>query len=275
MSTKGKSQLEPLRNTDSNGTKKKQEVQYYRWAFTLRYIMEDGEPVEPRVVYDNLKNFCKEFYYQLEQGEEDGYLHFQGCFSLVHKERLKVVKHIVGDNAVHLEHARNWAACKQYSKKNETRVKGPWSHNTVWIDVIKELNFWQQELYNTLMCKPDPRIIYWFYDSRGNKGKSAFSKYCGIMLNAVICNNGGFSDIAYSIPDNPNIVIFDLPRTIEGRVNYSAIEKCKDGAIFSAKYESRMKFFNPPHVVIFANFYPDTSAMSSDRWVIMNLDEVY
>jgi len=82
-------------------------------------------------------------------------------------------------------------------------------------------------------------------------------------------------DKLYSInpQDDPKIVVFDYPRTMEGMVNYTAIEACKDGRIFSAKYESKMKYFNIPHVCVFCNFPPDYEKMSMDRWEVICLDE--
>ncbi len=40
---------------------------------------------------------------------------------------------------------------------------------------------------------------------------------------------------------------------------------------FSSKYESGMCLGNCPHLLIFANFKPDLSNMSLDRWVVKNL----
>ncbi|MGN5493399.1 hypothetical protein, partial [Campylobacter coli] len=66
--------------------------------------------------------------------------------------------------------------------------------------------------------EPDDRSIYWIYDTVGNMGKSVFCKWAAVKLGATVLNNGSFSDIAFSLPDSPKIVLFDLPRTIEGRV---------------------------------------------------------
>lgn len=68
-----------------------------------------------------------------------------------------------------------------------------------------------------------------------------------------------------------DICIMDFPRTVEGYVSYSAIEEIKNGMFFNGKFESSMVMFNTPHIVIFANFLPDTSKLSKDRWVIENI----
>jgi len=45
----------------------------------------------------------------------------------------------------------------------------------------------------------------------------------------------------------------------------------KDGVVFSGKYEGGARLFPPPHVIIFANFLPDFTKLSADRWVIRTL----
>jgi len=262
---------EPAGNTKTAG----QGNQLYRWAFTLAAVYDSegkSEPIEPEVLHTILKEHCKEFYFQLERGE-NGYMHYQGCLSLKVKHRLSETKNIIGFNTVHLEPVRNWHASKNYCKKFESRVGGPWDHSSVFIKIIQDLNWWQLEVMLTLKGEPDLRKIYWIWDIEGNKGKSSFCKYCAVKLGATVLNNGSFADIAFSLPDVPRIVIFDLPRTIEGRVNYSAIEATKNGLIFSGKYESKTKLFNAPHIVVFANFGPDRTQMSDDRWEIINLDD--
>lgn len=273
------SQTKPGRNTN-NALPLTPKYQLYRWAFTLKSMVEPNEPnsvakynIEAEQLYDILKPVCKEFYYQLEKGE-NGFIHYQGCISLKNKEYMPTVKNMMGRNDVHLEGVRCWSASKNYCGKAETKVLGPWSHSTVWIQTITDLYPWQEHVVDMIKedCSND-RKIHWFYDNEGCKGKSALSKYLYVRYNATVVNNGAFSDLAYSLPDNPKIVVFNLPRSLEKKVNYSAIEAIKDGMIFSGKYESKTKVFNSPHVLIMANFMPNLEALSKDRWMIHNLGE--
>lgn len=265
-------------NTSSSPTHKTSSTQCYRWQFTLKANMgepHDPDTIIPMTIYENLVPYCKEFYYQLEEGK-DGYKHYQGCFSLNQKHRMQEVKNIIGWNDVHLERAMNWYALKNYSTKKETRVWGPWSHKSTWIRTIDEINFyeWQRIVYNILKGPDEDRKIWWFWEAKGNAGKTAFCKWCCVHLGATILRGGALKDIAHSLPDNPKIVIFDFPRTCEDRVNYDALEQVKDGLVFSAKYESKMKVFNPPIVVCFANFEPEKENMSLDRWEVYNLNNM-
>jgi len=277
------SQHEPVGNTSATDSKTtNSNNQCYRWAFTLKCEPNDpgtpgAEVIRGTTSQDlacNLKSFCKEFYFQLEESES-GYLHFQGCFSLTVKHRLSEVKNIIGYSYVHLETVKNWTACKKYCQKEDTRVLGPWDHNSVWLHIITELYPWQQAVVDMIKTKcEDDRKIYWLYDEIGGMGKTAFTKYCNVTLGASIIRGGALKDIAFSLPESPKIVIFDITRSQECRVNYEALEAVKDGMIFSAKYESRMKVFDSPWMIVLANFAPDKEMLSADRWEIINLREV-
>ncbi len=68
-------------------------------------------------------------------------------------------------------------------------------------------------------------------------------------------------------------IIWDIPRSSKGNVSYATLEAVKNGLICNTKYETGVKVFNPPHVIVFANFPPDDeSQLSADRWHIISLD---
>lgn len=74
--------------------------------------------------------------------------------------------------------------------------------------------------------------------------------------------------------------MFNLARSTEDFVSYSALESLKDGLIFSGKYESKLKCFSQPHVLVFANFGPNDCEdekgkikISPDRIFLIDLDE--
>lgn len=143
------------------------------------------------------------------------------------------------------------------------------------LKLISELRPWQQKVVDIVSEEPDERTIHWFWEDSGNVGKTALTKY---LLNKYprthYFSGGKANDIAFQIIKNkwePELCIFNFPRTSEGAVSYNAIEQLKDGLVFSSKYEGGTKIFNSPHVIIFANWLPDVTTLSKDRWNIVNI----
>lgn len=136
---------------------------------------------------------------------------------------------------------------------------------------IVELRPWQEALRVKLTGPVDSRKVLWFTDFTGGQGKTEFAKWAVVNLQAHIVHNAKTADIAYGLPTDPRIVIFDYTRSMEGHVNYGILEAVKNGMVFSSKYESRMKCFTKPHVVVFSNFEPDLTKLSADRWDVTNL----
>lgn len=93
--------------------------------------------------------------------------------------------------------------------------------------------------------------------------------------NAIMISGKG-ADIKYGITkhleEKPlDVALFHYVRSQEIFISYEAIESVKDGIFFSAKYESGMCLFNSPHVLVFANFMPDITKLSKDRWQVFEI----
>jgi hypothetical protein len=139
---------------------------------------------------------------------------------------------------------------------------------------------WQRELRAELEEEPNPRTIKWIWSEEGGTGKSYIATYLGAMDGATILTAGKKVDLAYIFSKNPTkVVIFDLSRTTapeEGKSHfldgiYSLAEDLKNGRLVTTKYESATIFFPPPHVVVFANYPPDMSKWSHDRYDVREL----
>ena len=132
---------------------------------------------------------------------------------------------------------------------------------------------WQETLYQRLIQPPDKREIIFIVDLVGNQGKSWFSRYfCDLHENAMIIVPGKKADMAYVVREDVKTFFMDCPRSKQGEfIQYDFLEELKNGYLFSPKYESRLKRFNPPHVVVFMNEPPDRSKLSRDRYSITNL----
>lgn len=131
---------------------------------------------------------------------------------------------------------------------------------------------YQIELMDILDAEVDSRKVHWVYDEIGNNGKSYLSKYLKLTRDVYYITSGKVQDILYAYNDEP-IIIIDLARTQADNVDhiYSCIEMFKNGMYLSTKYETRQRIFNIPHIIIMANFKPDETKLSNDRWNIMEV----
>lgn len=137
---------------------------------------------------------------------------------------------------------------------------------------------WQHDLYLELEQKPDPRKVVWYSDPKGNTGKSQFCKYYHATRGCLWMTqfNGGRDSatvVSNSIEEgwDGRIVLVDLPRQAESHSIYGPLEMIKNGGITTLKYQGRTLYFDCPHLIVFANFPPDKSAMSEDRWDIREI----
>jgi hypothetical protein len=132
---------------------------------------------------------------------------------------------------------------------------------------------------NLMEGESDDRSIHWLWDAKGKIGKTTIAKHLCLKDDEIIYVNGKAADIKSCIAKRLEAgkdlrgVIFGIPRTAQDYVSYAALEEIKDGICFSGKYESEMLMFNPPHIVVLANFPPDQSKLSMDRWEIKDLGD--
>lgn len=221
-----------------------------------------------------IKTHCEKAVWQIEEGDETHRVHVQISLTLKVKNRLSWLKnHMM--KAAHCESIRNHDAAFDYTQKSKTRIDGPF----YWPEQVEEgvpdplegLEYypWQQEIMDILDDKLDPRKIYWYWEPVGNVGKSDFCLHLILTKNAVVYD-GCKKDILHA-HNKAKIVIFDFDRDKEGMVSYSAMESLKKGFCFSGKYESGMKIYPKPYMIVFANWPPDTTRLSADRWVVKQI----
>lgn len=138
---------------------------------------------------------------------------------------------------------------------------------------------WQRDLLECIDAEPDSRTVHWFWEEKGNVGKSFLARYIVLKYDAIIAE-GKTADISNQMntwlqanpdKDGPAVVVIDVPRCGMNVVNYHAIEKLKNGLLYSGKYEGGVCVFDPPHVVVFANCAPTCESLSLDRWKINHI----
>lgn len=257
------------------------------WRLTIPLFLDLFGPVAPynslEDVFQKLKKSnAVQYTFQLEEGSENGYLHWQIYFKHSSKVRFSTLKKIWGIGRIDVADYPKKAS--DYSSKIDTRVAGPYiypepPYEYNGEDLITDLFDWQVNLKDYLLQKKaDPRKILWIWDDPGNLGKTEFAKYMTWHHDAFICTTGKHSDIKHLISEyepwkKPKpIFIFNLPRAYKDcSTIYQLLEELKDGILMSGKYEGCVKLFAKPHIVVLANFEPQIKQLSQDRWCIKNL----
>lgn len=222
---------------------------------------------------------CERFIFQEEIGDNMT-RHFQGLVYYKNARSFNSMKVLCKE--IHWEVAHDVRKAIKYCCKVDTRSDGPWSKGIKIPKGIKIIDpnerEWQKKLLEELIFDSDDRKIVWYTDPIGGSGKTQMAKYLVVKHKALVVS-GKATDIKFAVikhlEKNPScdILIFLFPRTVEGYVSYDAIESLKDGLFFSGKYESGMAVFDPPHVICMANFAPDRSMLSADRWDIRELSK--
>lgn len=248
------------------------------WFFTYNY--KDEKSRAQFLVL--LKNGDFKYVVQDEKGE-NGTCHLQGVIRYTNP-RLYWPDNF--DKTVHWERCRHWGKAKKYCTKLDTRIGGPWSNveGLTWrksiinkIDSV-ELYGWQKDILKLVEQPLEFRKVYWYWSMQGQMGKTSFIRHLRIKYgNRCMYFNGAKKDILYAFgiaieKHDVDICCFGLTRSDMNCCSYKSLEILKDGIAFSTKYESGDMVFNPPHVIVIANWPPDTSRLSKDRWVVTNVD---
>jgi hypothetical protein len=101
------------------GDLKRMAGQGVNWTFTLN----NPELDELGMIEALIEGGAKEYVFQLEKGES-GTPHYQGFVSMVARQRATAMKKILP--RAHWEQAKNPGAARNYCRKEESRVDGPW-----------------------------------------------------------------------------------------------------------------------------------------------------
>lgn len=252
--------------TSTSSPKAKQISPAIRWCFTLNNWTDE----EYSSIVPIFEATCRMFIIGSEVGD-GGTPHLQGYCEFKSKRRPKTLM----CDRIHWEKAKgNKLQNIAYCSKEQNVLIGKGLPKP--IKLIKDLYPWQKDIEDLILTEPDDRKIYWFWDSKGNKGKTQLMKYLVATHKSLPCVGGKFGDIMNLVfnqdMDETTSCIFNIPRGHREFLSYSSLEAIKDGMVVNTKYETGYKLFNSPHVIVFANFPPDTELLSQDRWVVKCLD---
>lgn len=261
------------------------------WDFRI-----NAEGIDSTIIIKQLKSIAKRYAFQLEQGAETGYLHFQGRFSLIKKHRktelMKMFTLIPVPN--YLEPSTNptyYSGDMFYVMKDETRVGGPWDERVKEIyiprqyrNLLQNLYPYQKYIFDSADTF-DTRIINMIYCPKGNIGKSTIASLCELFGHGIdLPPVNDAEKLIQSCCDiceakqirNPSPVFVDLPRAMnKDRLNgiYTAIEQIKKGKLYDLRYKYKDYWIDSPQIWVFSNIKPELNMLSLDRWKVWTVDE--
>lgn len=156
---------------------------------------------------------------------------------------------------VHWEKAVSISASVAYCSDRAKRHGRIWAKNYAIPNDLgilrgEDLYDWQLDLLEELRGPANPRSVIWYTDRAGGCGKTALARHVYANFPGVIYLNGGsFKDAAHAVvkaKSDPQILIMNLPRSVEGKVSYTTLESIKDGLVASGKYEGGCRLYPPP-----------------------------
>lgn len=260
-------------NTEkSTASEEDKDYQYCYWMFTLfGYNNEIIETIETILEHE-----CDWWLFQEEVCPSTGRDHLQGTLKFKYRKRR--------NQCINLITGASWRPTMKiikqilYCQKDKSKKPGGgrWYRGINIPEQVRTLEpyGWQLEVMDIIKSEPDVRTINWFWEPDGNVGKSSLCKYLVVHYKAIILggkSNDMFHQLSKRHPNEIKIVIIDCSRGEFAWINYSAIEKIKNGLIFSGKYEGSQLVFNSPHVIVFANCEPEKESLSLDRWYIKKI----
>lgn len=260
----------PSRSTRIGNTKQcaKRITASKLWCFTLNnYTNEEVNTLKEKLMSDL-------YVFGYEVGES-GTPHIQGFVKF--SKATRPLEKLSSLPRIH------WEKCKGTEKQNITYCTKDGKYDTNYkelpipkpLKLITKLRPFQKSIENIIKKEPDDRSIIWIYEPFGNVGKTQMCKYFSHHYGAIPLE-GKKNDILYcAAMFESNVYIYDLERSMEDYVSYASIEKIKNGYFMCSKYESKPIVRNSPHVIIVANFEPDESQLSSDRWCIYTINDNY
>lgn len=243
----------------------RQPPQYQRWCFTLNNYRT--------IEQENMILEFKDAKYMIgEEVGESGTPHLQGYVEFKKRRRITELKKI--NERIHWEPCNNTDASIKYCMKDNKyktniEIEEP-------LELWKPPTWWADEIEQLYLRKPEKRIIYWYWDSVGNLGKSEFSKYMAATYGVTVVQSCKSADILTCIETKLKMLILDFPRDSRPGTYFPAIaiEQIKNGMITDAKLKKKARclLFNSPHIVVFANEPPDMQGrLSSDRLIVKEI----
>ena len=246
----------------------------------------DNQNQNPEAIKTKLRALAKKWTFQLERGEETGYLHYQGRISLF-KKCLPSKAHQLFDTFTmnYIEPTSKAGRDSFYVLKEQTRVEGPWKDTDpdIFIPIqYQNIQFhdYQQEIYDNKDI--NHRQINLVFDPKGNNGKTTIGALSSIKKGYIYLPFiNDYEDLmatmlckCYDVTRDPKVVLLDMPRALGkdrlGQI-YAGLETIKGGYLFDKRYHFKEWWINAPSIYVFSNKMPDLKYLSLDRWRFLKI----
>jgi len=283
---------------------------FQRYGIRITYpdVGDDEEYFMGRVKYleSLLREFADKWVFQLERGDKEGHLHFQGRFSFPRGcKRAPIPTSKLfsdGGHPVHLTIESGTGESKHtyYCLKSETRVAGPWTDQKSKQYIPKrfrdvELLPWQSDLLSKAHAMTEREVTV-LWDPAGSKGKSTLTDWCEHQAGAfqispslstpkeimqTVMNE--YEDRMRYDPtcqENRQLIFIDLCRASDqGTFGKSwsswcsTVEELAKGRLYDTRYRYRKFWVEPPYIVIMCNQLPSLTDLTANRWKIYTFGE--
>lgn len=254
---------------DGNTTNGKPRLRFRKYGFTWNNYTRDS--IDSLLI----KFRDDKFVFQEETGEE-GTPHLQGYLEFKNQRSYNELKTLF--HGWHVYILDKPLSGEKYAQKDRTRTGSIWT-NIMKFKPFKTINDedlydWQKKIIEIIKEEPDDRTINWVWEPEGCKGKTALCKYIlkNFPLSTYSCASKS-ADILSIADEDKNIYLLNFTRSQENFAPWSALEQLKDGLISDSKLkkQSRNIIMDSPHIICFANWHPDVSKLSKDRFNIIEL----
>lgn len=242
------------------------------WVFTYNNYFEENI----QAILQWFGEEAEKYFFAREVGKLKGTPHLQGFVSFKSRKYFSSLKKFdprISWKKRRANHKKNLEYCSKEHNEFWTNMRLPRSLR--WPEKWYP---WQEAVIELVDAQEyDDRQIWWFWEPNGNVGKTKLTNYLVAVKQCCLVPNK-ISDAMHALAkridnvDPIDVVIFDVPRSSFGYLNYAGIEKIKDGQIVSGKYEGCLAIIASPIVIIFANEEPEYDMMSKDRWNVIRID---
>lgn len=279
-------QMAPVAPTEevilnSSALAKKRPNAAVSWLFTWNNYPEDWEEqMAPR-----LQQKCFGYIIGQEGALADETPHLQGFLELKSKGRpieyLGLPKQIswraMGKNSSRLANVNYCSKEGKFIAWGTCKPKLSLELEASDVMSLEELPGWANELVGTVGgCLPpaEDRSIFWVWSSEGKMYKTETARHLAFHHDAVVIQGGRKHVLAVAFKNPAPIYMLLVPRSDEGFVSYASIELLKDSLYMSAFGTEATGMVNrkKPWVLVFANFPPDRSKLSVDRYQVVCVD---